>query len=43
VMVHSYLPIFIFIGSAYLIAFILVHLLIGKIGIDDAEVLQKHT
>jgi len=42
VMAHSYLPIFIFIGSAYIIAFILVHLLIGKIGIDDAEVLQKH-
>jgi len=29
---HSYLPIFIFIGFAYLIAFILVHFLIGKIG-----------
>lgn len=29
---HSYLPIFIFIGSAYLIAFLLVHFLIGKIG-----------
>ena len=29
---HSYLPIFIFIGSAYLVAFLLVHLLIGKIG-----------
>lgn len=32
VMHYSYLPIFIFIGSAYLIAFILVHFLIGKIG-----------
>lgn len=32
VMAHSYLPIFIFIGSAYLIAFVLVHILIGKIG-----------
>jgi len=29
---HSYLPIFIFIGSAYLVAFILVQVLIGKIG-----------
>ncbi len=29
---HSYLPIFIFIGSAYLVAFLLVHFLIGKIG-----------
>lgn len=29
---HSYLPIFIFIGSAYLVAFLFVHLLIGKIG-----------
>ncbi len=29
---HSYLPIFIFIGSAYLVAFLLVHVLIGKIG-----------
>lgn len=38
---HSYLPIFIFIGSAYMIAFILVHLLIGKIGIDSSEIIQK--
>lgn len=29
---YSYLPIFIFIGSAYLVAFLLVHFLIGKIG-----------
>jgi ACS family hexuronate transporter-like MFS transporter len=29
---HSYLPVFIFIGSAYLIAFFLVQVLIGKIG-----------
>jgi MFS transporter, ACS family, hexuronate transporter len=29
---HSYLPIFIFIGSAYLVAFLLVHFLIGRIG-----------
>ncbi|MFN5932524.1 MAG: MFS transporter [Sphingobacteriales bacterium] len=29
---HSYLPIFIFIGSAYVVAFILVHFLIGEIG-----------
>lgn len=29
---HSYLPIFVFIGSAYLVAFLLVHFLIGKIG-----------
>ncbi len=29
---HSYLPIFIFIGCTYLVAFSLVHLLIGKIG-----------
>jgi ACS family hexuronate transporter-like MFS transporter len=29
---HSYFPIFIFIGSAYLIAFLLVHFLIGRIG-----------
>jgi ACS family hexuronate transporter-like MFS transporter len=29
---NSYLPIFIFIGSAYLIAFLMVQLLIGKIG-----------
>ena len=28
----SYLPIFAFIGAAYLTAFLLVHLLIGKIG-----------
>ena len=30
---HSYIPIFIFIGSAYLVAFLLVHFLIGKIGV----------
>ena len=29
---HSYLPIFVFIGSAYMVAFLLVHFLIGKIG-----------
>lgn len=29
---HSYLPIFIFVGVAYLIAFLLVHFLIGKLG-----------
>jgi ACS family hexuronate transporter-like MFS transporter len=30
---HSYLPIFIFVGFAYLTSFILVQLLIGKLGI----------
>ncbi len=29
---HSYLPIFIFVGLAYLVTFILVHFLIGKLG-----------
>jgi ACS family hexuronate transporter-like MFS transporter len=29
---HSYVPIFIFIASAYIIAFLMVHILIGKIG-----------
>jgi MFS transporter, ACS family, hexuronate transporter len=30
---HSYLPIFIFVGSAYLVSFLLVHFLINKIGV----------
>jgi ACS family hexuronate transporter-like MFS transporter len=29
---HTYLPIFIFVGLAYLVTFLLVHLLIGKLG-----------
>jgi len=29
---HSYLPIFIFVGFAYIISFLLVHFLIGKLG-----------